>query len=200
MKNIAYIRVSKNSQDTNNQKLAMHDYTHKHGIKIDKFFEYIVSSTKSSKDRGIDKLLEELKPNDKLIVSELSRLGRSVGQVIRFVDDLIKNKISFLAIKENIVLNGKQDIQSKVMITMFGLFAEIERDLISLRTKEALAAAKAKGKQLGRPKGSYKSKLDGKESEIRHYLKLGVSKASTARIMGISKTAFYSFLKSRKFN
>lgn len=80
---------------------------------------------------------------------------RSVGQVIQIVDDLIKHQIKFIAIKENIHLDGKQDIQSKVMVTMFGLFAEIERDLISERTCEGLAAAGAKGRVLGRPKGSH---------------------------------------------
>ncbi len=95
------------------------------------------------------------------MVSEISRLGRSVGQIIQVVDCLIKKRIRFVAIKENIQLDGKQDLQTKVMVTMFGLFAEIERDLISERTKEGLAAAKAKGKLLGRPKGLGKSKLNG---------------------------------------
>jgi len=98
-----------------------------------------------------------------MLVSELSRLGRSVGQVIQIVDDLLKHQIRLVAIKENIHLDGKQDIQSKVMVTMFGLFAEIERDLISERTREGLVAAREKGRVLGRPKGSHgPSKLEGK--------------------------------------
>ena len=86
-----------------------------------------------------------MQAGDLIVVSELSRLGRSVGQIIQIVDDLVKNQIRFVAIKENIQLNGQQDIQGKVMVTMFGLFAEIERDLIAERTREGLAAAKAKG-------------------------------------------------------
>ena len=103
--------------------------------------------------------------------------------------------------KGNIVLNdnGKQDMQTKVMIAMFGLFAEIERDLIFKRAKQGLAVAKAKGKLLGRPKGSLeKSKLDGREEEIKTLLLKTVSKSSIAKIMGISRTALYEFIKSRK--
>lgn len=197
MKTIAYLRVSKDSQDVANQKLAIHDFAHYKKLKIDEFVEVKVSSRKSNKERGITGLLERLNTNDRLIVSEMSRLGRSVGQVIQIIDTLIKNKIGFIAIKENIELNGKQTIQNKVMITMFGLFSEIERDLISERTKQGLAAAKAKGRQLGRPKGSYNSRLDGREKEIKELLEKKVSKASIAKIMEISKTALYSFIKSR---
>jgi len=198
MKNIAYLRVSKNTQDLDNQKIAIFDYAHKQNIRIDDFIELTVSSTKSNKERGIDSLFTKLESKDRLIVSELSRLGRSVGQIIQIVDQLIKNNILFVAVKENIVLSGRnKDIQTTVMVTMFGLFAEIERDLISERTKQGLAAAKAKGKLIGRPRGTFNSRLDGKEEEIRNLLEKQVSKASIAKIMGISKTAFYSFIKSR---
>jgi DNA invertase Pin-like site-specific DNA recombinase len=199
MSNIAYLRISKDSQDIDNQRFALLDYAHRRRIKIDKFIEISISSRKSIKDRGIDDLLEQLEPKDRLIVSELSRLGRSLGQIIQIVDRLIKQKVRFAAVKENIILNGKQDIQTKVMVAMFGLFAEIERDLISERTKQGLAAARAKGKQLGRPKGSLgKSKLDGKEEEIISLLKKDVSKSSIAKIMDVSRNTLLSFIKSRK--
>ena len=134
-------------------------------------------------------------------MSELSRLGRSVGQVIQIVDDLIKHQIKFIAIKENIHLDGKQDIQSKVMVTMFGLFAEIERDLISERTCEGLAAARAKGRVLGRPKGSHgASRLDGKEGEIQMLLAKKVSKASIAKILDVSRSALLYFISSRELS
>ena len=96
-------------------------------------------------------LLGSLEAGDRLVVSELSRLGRSLGQVIQLVDELVKRKVRFTAIKEAIRFEGKQDMQTKVMIALFGLFAEVERDLISERTKEGLAAARAKGRLLGRP-------------------------------------------------
>jgi len=122
-----------------------------------------------------------------------------LGQIIQIVDELIKKEVKLIAIKENIHLNGKQDIQTKVTIGLFGLFAEIERDLISERTKQALAVAKAKGKILGRPKGSLgKSKLDGKEEEIKLLIVKGVSKTAIAKIMDISRTALYQFIDTRK--
>jgi len=125
-------------------------------------------------------MLANLESGDLLLVSELSRLGRSVGQIIQIVDILIKQQIRFVAVKESIKINGKQDIQTKTMITMFGLFAEIERDLISERTKQGLLAAKEKGKILGRPKGSGKSKLDSFKLEIEALLKNGSSKTFIA--------------------
>ncbi len=114
------------------------------------------------------------------------------------VGELINQKIIFVAIKENIILNGRQDIHTKVTVTLFGLFAEIERDLISARTREGLARARAKGKLIGRPKGTFSSRLDGKEAEIKTLLNKKVSKSSIAKIMDISRTALYSFIKSRK--
>ena len=140
MKTTAYLRISTGGQELNNQRLAILDYAQKEKLQIDRFLEIQSSSRKSLKERGIDGLFLEMGAGDLLLVSEISRLGRSVGQIIQIVDELIKNQINFIAIKENIRLNGKQDIQSKVMITMFGLFAEIERDLISERTREGLVA------------------------------------------------------------
>lgn len=199
MKVIAYLRISTGGQELNNQKLAILDYAQRHQLQISQFLEVQVSSRKSLKERGIEGLFADMQAGDLLLVSELSRLGRSVGQVIQIVDDLIKHKIKLIAIKENIHLDGKQDIQSKVTITLFGLFAEIERDLISERTCEGLAAARAKGRILGRPKGSRgSSKLDGKEGEIQMLLGKKVSKASIAKILDVSRSALLYFISSRQ--
>jgi len=202
MRTVAYLRVSTGGQELNNQRLAIHDYAHKNNFQIDQFLEVQVSSRKSLKERGIDGLFAGMRAGDLMLVSELSRLGRSVGQVIQIVDDLIKNKIRFIAIKENIHLDGiTHDIKSKMMITMFGLFAEIERDLISQRTREGLVAARAKGLILGRPKGSFgPSRLDGKETEIQMLLGKRVSKSSIAKIMDVSRSALLHFIKSRKLH
>ena len=136
-----------------------------------------------------------------MLVSELSRLGRSVSQIILLVDRMIEQQIRFVAVKEGIDLQGAQDIPTKVTVTMFGLFAEIERDLISERTKEGLAAARAKGKIIGRPKGVLgKSKLDGKRDEIQLFLNKGVSKSAIAKIMDVSRTTLRHFIKTRKLN
>ncbi len=201
MKIVAYLRISTAGQDCDNQRLAILDYAHQRKITIDEFVSIQVSSQKTLRQRGILELLKRLEPEDILLVSELSRLGRSVGQIIQMVDYLIRNRIRLVTIKESIELSGKQDIQTKVMITMFSLFAEIERDLISERTKEGIAAARAKGKVIGRPKGVLgKSKLDGKEEDIRLLLKKEVGITSIAKIMGVSRTALRHFIGTRKLS
>jgi DNA invertase Pin-like site-specific DNA recombinase len=201
MKTVAYLRVSTGSQDLANQKLAILDYARQKHFAIDRFVEVQVSTRKSPAQRRVEELLSTLHGGDRLVVSELSRLGRSLGQVIQLVDELVTRKIHFTAIKEGIRFEGKQDLQTKVMIALFGLFAEVERDLISERTKEGLAAARAKGRLLGRPKGSLgKSKIDGKEGEIRMLLEKEVSKASIAKIVGVSRTAIHHFIRTRKLD
>ena len=194
-----YIRVSTDHQTTENQKLAILEYANREKISVDNWIDSNKSSRKSTKDRRIDELLKKMVEGDTLIVAELSRLGRSVGQIAMFVDEVVHRKIKIICLKENITLNGKRDIQTKVMITMFSLFAEIERDLISERTKEGLARARAEGKLLGRPKGTLgTSKLDGKEKEISDYLKKGVNKANIAKIYGVSWPTINNFIKTRQ--
>ena len=198
MKTIAYLRVSKESQDVDNQRLAILDYAHRNKFRVDEFIEIAVSSRRSPQERGLDELLEKLAAGDRLIVSELSRLGRSVGQIIILVHELVRRGVAFTAIKENIALGQcRYDLQGKVMVTMFGLFAEIERDLISERTKSGLAAARARGKRLRRPPGSFSSRLDSRRPEIEQLLALKVSKASIAKIMGVSRSALVAFLERR---
>jgi DNA invertase Pin-like site-specific DNA recombinase len=119
MKTIAYLRVSKDTQDVRNQKLAILEFAQKESIKVDHFMEITVSSRKSQKERRINLLLEQLTPGDTLIVSELSRMGRSVAEIITTIDTLITKKILLLSVKESIRLDGEQSLQSKVMVTMF---------------------------------------------------------------------------------
>src|SRR5258708_3524557 len=199
MKTVAYLRISTGSQDLANQKLAILDYASTNRFAIDRFVEAQASSRKGRDQRRVEELLGVLAAGDRLVVSELSRLGRSLGQVIQLVDELVKRKVRFIAIKEAIRFEGKQDMQTKVMVALFGLFAEVERDLISERTKEGLVAARARGRLLGRPKGSRgRSKLDGKEGEIRMLLEKQVSQASIAKIMGVSSTNLRHFIRPRK--
>ena len=194
-----YIRVSTDRQNTENQKLVILEYANKKSLTIDNFIEVKMSSKRSTKERKIDELLDQIQEGDFLIVAELSRLGRSVGQIAILMDQLIKRQVRVICLKENIKLNGKTNIQNKVMITMFSLFAEIEHDLISERTKEGLARARAQGKLLGRPKGTLgKSKLDGKEQEIKNYLAKKVNKANIARIYGVSWPTLDNFIKTRR--
>jgi DNA invertase Pin-like site-specific DNA recombinase len=152
MATTAYLRVSTGTQDLANQKLAILEYARRKKFSINEFVEVQISSRKKPRQRGIDGMLERLAPGDRLIVSELSRLGRSLGQVIHIVDELVKRKIRFTAIKESIHFEGKQDLQTKVMVALFGLFAEVERDLISERTREGLASDR-QGPTAGPPEG-----------------------------------------------
>ena len=201
MKTLAYLRISTDSQDLNAQKLAILDFAQREGIVIDAFIEATASAGKTRKARRLDELMDRFDRGDRLIVSELSRLGRSLGQVIGIVDTLVKRKIAFIAVKENIRFEGKQDIQTKVMVALFALFAEVERDLISERTKEGLAKARASGKKLGRPKGALgRSRLNGKEGEIQTLLEKGVSKAAIAKINGVSRTTLYHFIQTRRLD
>ncbi|HQB53305.1 MAG TPA: recombinase family protein [Bacteroidales bacterium] len=195
---LSYIRVSTNTQDVKNQRYEILEYARTHDLTIDQFIEIEISSRKDRKQRRIEEVLQKLSPGDTLIVSELSRLGRSTGEVIELVNELVRKKVRFIAIKQNLSINNGHDMTSKIVVTLFGLMAELERDLISMRTREALAALKAQGKVLGRPKGSLgKSKLDGREDEIIRLLKSKVSKAAIARITGTSWLTLDRFIKSR---
>ena len=199
MRTVAYVRISTGGQDLDGQRLAILKYAHRQGLTVHTFVEARVSSRRTALKRGLDTVMDQVHPGDLILVSELSRLGRSVGQIIQLVDRLMQQRVRLVAIKENIQLNGTQDIQTKVMVTMFGLFAEIERDLIAERTKEGLAAARAKGRLPGRPKGVLgTSKLTGWEAEIQTLLAKTVSKASIAKILDVSRSTLHHFIQSRR--
>lgn len=151
---LAYLRASTDKQDLNNQKMEISEFARQRGLHIDDFVAITISSRKNSKQRRIHELLQKLQDSDTLIVTELSRLGRSTSEVIALVNELVQRKIRVIVIKQNLDIQQNHDMTSKVMITLFSLFAELERDLISLRTREALAAKKAQGIMLGKPKGT----------------------------------------------
>ena len=154
MKTVAYLRVSTAQQDVRSQRLAILEYARKHDFRIDDFIEATASGQASEKRRRLDELTSILQRGDRLVVSELSRLGRSLGQIVAILDAFAKAGVAFVALKENICVEGRRDIETKVMTTLFALFAEVERDLISERTIEGLARARSSGRKLGRPKGS----------------------------------------------
>ena len=192
------MRVSTDTQDVTHQRWAILEFARSERREVDKLLESQASSRRSSKVRHLDALLGSLEPGDTLIVSELSRLGRSVGEIITTVDRLVQQAIRGFALKEGLRLSGAQDLQSRVLVTLFGLFAEIEHTLLSLRTKEALVAARAAGRRLGRPPGARgKSTLDGKEQEMQALLGLQVSQASIAKITGVDRSTLYSFMRAR---
>ena len=148
---IAYIRTSTDKQELNNQKLAILEYAQKNNLKINEFVEIQMSSRKTPKQRRIEEVLEKLSSTDMLIVTELSRLGRSTPEVIELVNELVARSIRVVILKQNLDIS-KHDMNSKVTITLFALFSDLERDLISQRTKDALALKKSQGQVLGKPR------------------------------------------------
>ena len=174
---LAYLRTSTDKQDLDGQRLQILDYARTHQIEIADFIAISMSSRRSSRDRRLDELLERLTPGDTLLVTELSRLGRSTGQVISLIDELLAQQVRVVVIKQNLMLDRHQDdMQSLTMVTMLSLFAEMERMMISQRTREALAAKKAQGMQLGKPKGTIQSSIYDKDRErIVELIGLGVS-------------------------
>lgn len=183
-KTIASIRTSTDKQDNDTQKLEIYEYARKKGLTVDEIIQVQISSRKNQLQRRIDELVEKLKEADILIVTEISRLGRSTAEVIQLINKLLMNKIRVISIKQNLDISG-HDISSKIIVTMFSLLAELERDLVSLRTKEALAAKKSKGIKLGKPKGTIqKSKFDKDIERIKELLCLGVSARKISKILG----------------
>jgi len=195
--NYAYVRVSTEQQTVQNQKFAILEFCNKEGIRIDEWLEVSMSSRKSMKERRIDELLSLVNTGDFLIVSELSRLGRSTGQISIITAALTEKGVDFLCLKENIDSRKKDDLTTIVQIAFFGLMAEIERRLISQRTKEALAARKASGMKLGRPEGKGKSKLDQFDAEIQAFLNNGSTKTWIAKRYGVSLSNLHHWLNRR---
>ena len=138
-KTIAYLRASTDKQDLNNQKLEIFEFARKRQIEVNDFIQITISSRQTSKDRRIDEMESVLHLGDTLIVTELSRLGRSTAEIIGLINKLVKKRIRVIAIKQNLDIQ-QQNMNSKIVITLFSLFAELERDLISIRTKEGSVA------------------------------------------------------------
>ena len=174
---VAYLRTSTDKQDLNNQKLEVLEYARRKKIHIDDFIAISISSRKSPRDRRLEELVAQLHAGDTLIVTELSRLGRSTGEVITLIDTLLAAGIGVVVIRQNLGLDHTRDnLQSITMITMLSLFAQLERLMISQRTKEALAAKRAQGVVLGKPKGTLQQSIYDKDRErIVALLRLGVS-------------------------
>ena len=198
MKTVAYIRTSTNEQDNNNQKLEIYEYARKNSLHISEVIEIQVSAQKSRLQRRIDELLIKLADKDTLIVTEISRLGRSTSEVIHIINKMIERNIRIIFIKQAIDLSS-HDLNSKIIITVFSLLAELERDLLSLRTKEALYAKKLQGVKLGKPKGTLqKSKFDKEVDRIKELLFLGVSIRKISKILGYENhIGLNNYLKKR---
>ena len=194
----AYLRVSTDKQTVENQRFEILKYADTKKLSIDQWVEETASGVKSVKDRKVGELLTRMEKGDIFLVSELSRLGRNLMEVMSILHDCMERDVKVFAIKEGYELGN--NINSKVLAFAFSLSAEIERNLISQRTKEALARKKSEGMRLGRPKGSQNKevKLTGKEEDIKKLLDKKVAVAATARILDVNRLTVRSFIKTRK--
>lgn len=192
---IAYIRKSTDKQSFEHQEFEIKEYAKKNNFKIDRWIEESISSRKELKKRQLGKLLEELQDGDILIATEISRLGRSLLEVMGILQTCLEKNCQVWTIKES--YNLKNDLQSQLLAVVFSIGVSIERSLLSQRTKTALDAKKAAGVKLGRPFGaeSKKLKLSKNTKRIRDLLDKKVPKAQIARIMGVQKITLRRFIK-----
>lgn len=197
-----YIRVSSDKQTVENQRFEINNFAARESICIDGWIEETISGTKNYDKRELGKLLRKVQKDDLIICAELSRLGRNLFMIMEILNICMTKECRVWTIKDNYRLG--EDIQSKVLAFAFGLSAEIERNLISQRTKEALARKKAEGVLLGRPVGSKtditKYKLYPKKTLIQELLNAKVSKRSIARICKVDRNTLDRFIKEVKRN
>jgi DNA invertase Pin-like site-specific DNA recombinase len=198
-KTVGYLRVSTFDQDTDKNQAEVLKFANDKGLGHVDFITEKISGTKSWKKRKLFEVVQTLNADDVLIVPELSRLGRSLVNVLDVLNELSNKHVRVYSVKEAFQLNG-DDMQSKVMRTMLALFAEIEHDLIVARTKEGIAAARAKGKLLGRPRGIGKSRLDAHEPEIIALMKNGSQRQFIAKRYGVTPAGLLHWLKRHGFD
>jgi DNA invertase Pin-like site-specific DNA recombinase len=192
----AYLRVSTDQQDVDNQRLGVVAYCAAKGLHAPIFVEDTASGKTDWKQRSIGNIIDQANAGDVIVASEVSRLARSLLQVLEIMRDCVTKQIHLHVVKNGFVLDGT--MQAKVMATMFALAAEIERDFISSRTKEALQKKKAAGAHLGRPEGPAKSlRLDAHAAKIDEYLAKKIDKRTVAKLLDVSPNTLYNWLKSR---
>lgn len=193
MQTVSYLRVSSESQDTEKNKNDVLRFSNDKMLGNVRFVEEKISGKIHWRKRRISEIIDLLQEGDNLIVPELSRIGRSMLEIMEILSIATEKKINIFAVKGGWKLDGS--LQSKIVAMAFSLAAEIERDLISQRTKEALRTKKAQGIKLGRPKGSGKSKLDKFKPEIEALLANGSTKRFIAKRYEITECSLYRWLK-----
>lgn len=192
----AYLRVSTDAQDVANQRHGLLEYANDNNLVPVKIVEDSASGKIAWRKRKLGEMLENAQAGDTILFAEVSRLGRSTLQVLEFLQAAAEKGVNIHITKNKMVMDGS--IQARITATVLGLAAEIERELISSRTKEALAKRKADGIKLGRPRGqAQKLALDSKADEIKKLLEKGVSKASIAKIVECSPQTLYLWLERR---
>lgn len=191
-----YIRVSTDRQTVENQRFEIRRFCYNHNLQVDKWISETSSGAREVNKRLLGKLLKGVRKDDLIICSEISRLGRSLFMIMSILNHCMEIGAKVWTVKDNYRLGD--DITSKVLAFAFGISAEIERKLISQRTKEALARKKLEGVRLGRPPGPGRRCLDGKERQLKAMLSNGISKVEIARIYGINVSTLHEFLTLRE--
>ena len=194
-----YIRVSTDKQTVENQRFEINRFIRKNGLHVNYWIEETISGTISPEKRNLGKLLEKTKKGDLIICSELSRLGRNMFMIISILNILMERGVIIYTVKEKYKLG--EDLTSKVLAFAFSISAEIERALISQRTKEALQRKKAEGVKLGRPKGKLNAthKLSGCDEKIKSMLAEGYPKNLISKQLNVSPSTLYLYMKKMKF-
>lgn len=202
MLTLGYIRVSTDEQDLSKQKHLLLEYAQQQRLIIDQFIEAEVSSRKTPKERRIEELFDLLEMGDHLLVAELSRLGRNMLETLNIITTLSERGIKITFVRQPEL--STSGTHGKLLLAIYSYFAEAERDYISLRTKQGLAAARASGKLLGRPKGSRNKKgriLDAYHSQIEAYLRLSLPLSSIRKLInqhleqGLTYNAYKYFVQ-----
>ena len=191
-----YCRVSTAHQHEENQHFVIENFAKNNKLTIDVWVEEKISSSKKLQDRKLGELLTKLKAGDILITTEISRLGRSLLEVMGILQTCLEKECQIWTLKENFRLGS--DIQSKVLAFAFGLSAELSKSLLQARVRESLARLKADGKKLGRPMGAKSKalKLSKNQKRINFLVDRGFSKNEIARIMRVNKSTLYSYLRN----
>jgi len=195
---VGYIRVSTDKQEVDNQRAAINAAAAAEGMKV-VFTEEQISSRKE--DRQIYKVIENLRPGETLIVYELSRLARSIGEIFSILEQIKKKKAAVWVLKPEIRTGGKNDLQSSMLVFAFSVAAQVERDLISERTKNALRARKAAGVKLGRPKGKGQKVAEAAEAagikleQLQEWYKLGMNITNISRALKLDRRTVGAWLK-----
>lgn len=193
---VAYLRVSTGHQVLDNQKNEIEKYAVNKGLHVDRYVMEVVSGKTKGRDRKLGALVKQLKRGDTLLVTEISRLSRTLMDIMSIVGDLIEKGVHLYSVKDGYTFDDT--INSKVLLFAFGLVAEIERNLISLRTKEALDLRKRQGVKLGRKVGSYRKLniISENEDKVNEALRKGASIASICRRYKFSYSTWYRYQQS----
>lgn len=193
----AYLRVSTSAQDNDNQRAEIIRWCQVHGLTIRNWHTEQASTKTAWRDRLLAQIIGATTAGETLVVAEVSRLARSTLEVLEILKECAARGVSVHVVKSSLILDGS--MQAKITVTVLALAAEIERDLIRARTRAALATRRAAGLPLGRPRGhSDRTKIDDKSEQIDYYLAARASKATIARLLGVSRGTLYRYLEARK--